>query len=408
MPDKAVAGAAPTTTLSSAINASAVQFSVVDATGYPSGKPFVVFMGAKYQGETGTPEKILVGSRTGSLFQDCTRGYDGTTAASHSVGEPVRHVLDAIAVQEFIDHIYNVALDQHTQYLNTARHDLSARHTIGSVIPAAVPVSIDPGDSQLGGTANSVARSDHQHAMDPWATSGQIAASAVGDAAAAGSLAAYARADHKHARESVTTIANAVLPAGVIVPYAAPGNVAPTGWLLCTGQSVSRATYPALWTVLGLTYTAVNDGTTFQVPDLRGRIPLGKDSMGGSSANRVTAAQADTEGQAAGAETHLLTATEMPVHTHIQNSHTHGVNDPGHKHTLGGGIGGAIFAHLNASALFGSVAGPVEKITFAIMDNASTGISIQSTTPTNQNAGGSTAHNNMVPYLTVNYLIKAH
>jgi len=77
-------------------------------------------------------------------------------------------------------------------------------------------------------------------------------------------------------------------------------DTAPTGWLLCYGQAVSRTTYAALFAVLGTTFGSGDGSTTFNVPDMRGRLPLGQDDMGGSSANRVTATQADTVGQAAG------------------------------------------------------------------------------------------------------------
>lgn len=100
------------------------------------------------------------------------------------------------------------------------------------------------------------------------------------------------------------------LPAGLgPVPYA--GASAPAGWLLCYGQAVSRATYADLFTAIGTTYGVGDGSTTFNLPDMRGRTPLGKDNMGGVSADVVTDANADTLGGAVGSKT-----------KNIQHTHT--------------------------------------------------------------------------------------
>lgn len=72
---------------------------------------------------------------------------------------------------------------------------------------------------------------------------------------------------------------------GTVLPFA--GSAAPTDWLLCYGQAVSRATYANLFAVIGTTYGAGDGSTTFNVPDLRGRVAAGKDNMGGTAANRL-------------------------------------------------------------------------------------------------------------------------
>lgn len=74
-------------------------------------------------------------------------------------------------------------------------------------------------------------------------------------------------------------------PSGVILPFA--GTAAPTGWLLCYGQAISRTTYAALFTVLGTTFGVGDGSTTFNLPDMRGRGVAGKDDMGGSAASRL-------------------------------------------------------------------------------------------------------------------------
>jgi microcystin-dependent protein len=72
-------------------------------------------------------------------------------------------------------------------------------------------------------------------------------------------------------------------PAGVVLPFA--GSSAPAGWLLCYGQAISRTTYAALFAALGTAYGVGDGSTTFDLPDMRGRVAGGKDDMGGSAAS---------------------------------------------------------------------------------------------------------------------------
>jgi hypothetical protein len=89
-----------------------------------------------------------------------------------------------------------------------------------------------------------------------------------------------------------------LVPTGVVNPYA--GATAPAGWLLCYGQSISRTTYATLFTAIGTTYGTAS-GTTFLLPDMRGRVAAGQDNMGGTSASRVTTAGGGLDGVTLGA-----------------------------------------------------------------------------------------------------------
>ena len=108
------------------------------------------------------------------------------------------------------------------------------------------------------------------------------------------------------------------IPAGSVFDYA--GTAAPSGYLLCFGQAVSRSTYSDLFTAIGTTFGSGDGSTTFNLPDLRGRVAAGKDDMGGSAANRITSGGSGitgtTLGAAGGTQTHTLTTAEMPAHTH--------------------------------------------------------------------------------------------
>jgi microcystin-dependent protein len=185
---------------------------------------------------------------------------------------------------------------------------------------------------------------------------------------------------YNRARDLINAICNlsVTIPTGLIVAYAGPEAAdppdydgIPTGWLLCDGSEVSRTTYVSLFQAIGITYGAGDTTTTFNLPDLRGRRPLGADNMGGSSANRITAAEADNLGQGSGAESHVLVSGEMPSHNHPITGY------------VGSGSGGADWQ-------------------LRITDGQVPASGFISTS-----TGGGGAHNNMQPYLTMNYIIKS-
>lgn len=103
-------------------------------------------------------------------------------------------------------------------------------------------------------------------------------------------------------------------PIGVIAPYA--GLNAPVGWLLCDGSEILISAYTRLYEVLGFTYKANPTSGYFAVPDLRGRFPLGKDNMGGTSANVNTDIAADVIGAKNGAESVQIQVENIPEHKH--------------------------------------------------------------------------------------------
>lgn len=106
----------------------------------------------------------------------------------------------------------------------------------------------------------------------------------------------------------------ATIPPGLYAPFG--GNAAPNGWLLCDGKAYDRVQYAELFAAIG-TLWGVGDGlTTFNVPDLRGRAPVGLDNMGGTPANVVTNAQADIIAGAWGAEFITQAGNQVGQHNH--------------------------------------------------------------------------------------------
>lgn len=110
-------------------------------------------------------------------------------------------------------------------------------------------------------------------------------------------------------------VAGAAMPVGAVVPYA--GATAPAGWLLCDGAAVSRTTYANLFAVIGTAFGPGDGATTFNVPDLRDRVPLG------ASATKA-------RGSVGGSDT--IDVAQLPPHSHDLGSHTHAI--PNHQHAV--------------------------------------------------------------------------
>lgn len=194
-----------------------------------------------------------------------------------------------------------------------------------------------------------------------------------------------------------------LVPPGTLLMYIAAS--APGGWLVCDGSAISRATYSALFTVLGTTYGSGDGANTFNLPDMRGRTPVGS-GAGIGLTNRSL-------GATGGAETHTLSSSEMPAHTHTgttdsNGAHTHSITDPGHTHTQT-----TINDDFNNSGGNppGFSADSAGSMTWSNINSSTTGITVNSNgahthTFTTGSTGGSGAHNNMQPFIVVNYIIK--
>jgi microcystin-dependent protein len=204
-----------------------------------------------------------------------------------------------------------------------------------------------------------------------------------------------------------------VAPTGTITMFG--GSAAPGGWLLCQGQAVSRTAFASLFAIISTFYGSGDGVSTFNVPNLVAKVPVGLDPAG-------TNTWAATLGQTGGEPTHTLLVAEMAAHNHsvsaTQGSHTH--NDSGHTHPEA--------AHTHDVGIQQSTLGPTNIATGqatwlptwgagghntgATAAAIGTGYAqIQATSAgaisiSQASVGSGTPHNNLQPYCVVNYIIK--
>ena len=174
----------------------------------------------------------------------------------------------------------------------------------------------------------------------------------------------------------------AKIPTGMITPFG--GSSAPTHWLLCDGTEYVIGTYPELYAVIGSSFGVATAGY-FRTPDLRGRMPLGKDNMGGTSANRVTATAADSVGGFGGDESKVIPVTNLPDH----------------EHDLQGAAGAQYYAVRDVP---GIGAGETTAITYDAPTGSGQGSALPSSGGVLSGSLGN-AQDVMNPFITVNYII---
>lgn len=158
------------------------------------------------------------------------------------------------------------------------------------------------------------------------------------------------------------------LPIGSIIPYS--GETAPEGYSICDGKELNRETYKELFSIIGTTFGNGDGSSTFNLPDLKGRVSVGVDNSD---------TDFNTLGKVGGEKTHTLTISEMPSHTHKPSTSQYGQ-----------------FTVHSTSTAYGTpdLAGGSQAYNAYVNE----------TQPT----GGSQAHNNLQPYIVLNYIIKIY
>ena len=214
-------------------------------------------------------------------------------------------------------------------------------------------------------------------------------------------------------------------PVGSLMPFA--GAAAPAGWLLANGAAVSRTTYAALFTVCGTTYGVGDGSTTFNLPNMVNRVPVG---AGGTYARGATG----------GAATVTLTDANLSAHTHSFSGSLAGSSISGtagsagdHGHSASGSTdtagyhshtdtaafdraifptGGATTAAYSGSGVTSGNGDHSHGVSVSVGSNGSHTHSVSGTASgtvsgTTGATGGATAHENMPPFLAVPYIIRA-
>lgn len=162
------------------------------------------------------------------------------------------------------------------------------------------------------------------------------------------------------------------------------GTTAPKGWMFCDGAAISRTTYAKLFSVIGTKYGAGDGSTTFALPNLQGRVPIGV-----SSSHALASI--------GGAETHTLTTAQIPAHTHGSKTLTGSINL--RYGSVTGGVGGII------GSTDTTWSGSHAIVSMTTQSNPKYHTVKVTATHEHTSVGSGSAHNNMQPYLTINYII---
>ncbi len=260
-----------------------------------------------------------------------TRAQDGTTAQTHTAGQIVKHMITGRDLQDAQNHIDATAVHGATGAVvgTTNTQTLTNKTLTSPKINENVSVTATATELNiLDGATLSTAELNYVDGVTS-AIQTQL--------------------------NTLTTSISTAVPAGVITQFG--GSTAPTGWVLCDGTAYSRTvTYNNLFTAIGTAYGVGDNSTTFNVPNLKGRVPVGLDS---------TQTEFDTRGETGGEKAVTLTQGQIPSFSHeLQMAST--------------GDGTTYFRGSN---------GPYSTSIY-------------------YSHGSGQAHNNLQPYIVVNYIIK--
>lgn len=338
----------------------------------------------------GVVEIVKVTARSANILT-AVRAQEGTTAAAFAAGDRAEIRMTAAVVETLQADTAALAAAVDTKDAAV----LSSATAMDAALSATLTASMNSADTAL-----------HTTVTGEIATA-KAQAQAYSDAALAAAVTALAE------------------PVGAIKMWLL--TTAPSGWQFCFGQALSRSTNAALFAAIGTTYGAGDGSTTFNLPDLRGRVPAGRDDMGGTAANRLTTGGSGVDGAtlgaAGGAENVTLTAAQLAAHAHTASTTITTASagtpagsissDGGHNHSLAAGqfanaVGSAgFFARGNSGA-----AGSVPTLTTdGVHNHTFTGSALAAhghtaSTTVNNSTGGGGAHNNVQPSLVVNFIIK--
>ena len=197
---------------------------------------------------------------------------------------------------------------------------------------------------------------------------------------------------------------------GSIIPYA--GATTPENFLECDGSAISRDTYADLFNVIGTVYGAGDGSTTFNLPNLVGRVAIG-------------VSQAHSAGSMGGEANHSLDISEVPEHSHEVPQHghentilantptlSHTIGQPSYKYTQMNNTSNSAGGGTRASRYTSKTSAAMTRSTnFAVADHPATACTMSGSITDcpamdSSSTGSGAAHNNMMPYLALTYLIR--
>jgi len=185
-------------------------------------------------------------------------------------------------------------------------------------------------------------------------------------------------------------------PTGSILQYA--GGSAPTGWLLCQGQAVSRTgLYASLFAVVGTAYGTGDGSTTFNLPDLRGRVPVGQGSHASVNARGANDGTAESNRRPA----HSHTVSTDGSHQHTATTDSAG----SHSHISFWGISGGFAGEVRAAGIGTDGQAPYQKATNAAGNHTHT-LTTASAGSHSHTVGSTGGTNDAPSFVVVNYIIK--
>lgn len=344
-------------TLTGTVSSAATQITLNNVTGLPS-PPYILVINpdtAKEEAVLVTVDQTGVTSPTLKVQRAVEANGGLGTAQDHTIGDTVKHMIVGSDLQIVHDHFSDNSLTAGTA------HGVSGGVVGRTSTQTITNKTINLTDNTLTGTTAqfNTALSDADFAT--------------------------------------TALLEARVPVGAVNMWVT--GTAPSGWLLCQGQAVSRSTYSALFSVLGTTYGAGDTSTTFNLPDLRGRVPMGA-GTGRNVADNANLTARTLGTKVSDAETHTLTSAEIPAHSHPNTvsgtfaaaTHYHGVNSNfTASYFLGNGFyyteGSTVVANGTTNT------GPNDNTASVSISNAN-------------NTGGGGAHNNVQPSTVINFIIK--
>lgn len=211
--------------------------------------------------------------------------------------------------------------------------------------------------------------------------------SLAGNLVVSGSITAGSLANLVHTHEN-NAQGGRVIPAGAIMPWAG-SSTAPDGWLLCEGQTVLRESYPDLFAAIGTAFGAGNGTTTFQLPNLRGRVPVGLDAS-----QPEFSAIAQTGGSKGGVATHV----HAMDHSHSGTTGNMSANAD-HAHAFH-----VVESKTGSGNAFGTLASGTTQNSLTASTEHVHAFTTSTTSGDTQSAGAD--NGNLQPFIVLRYLVK--